>query len=44
MKPDICLGARGGAFIAPENIDWLEAYQNNLNERQVPQLTRQAAE
>jgi phthalate 4,5-dioxygenase oxygenase subunit len=43
-RPDVCLGARGGSFIAPENVDWLDAYQTNLNERQMPQVTRQAAE
>jgi phenylpropionate dioxygenase-like ring-hydroxylating dioxygenase large terminal subunit len=43
-RPEVCLGARGGSFIAPETVDWLDAYQSNLNERQVPQITQQAAE
>jgi hypothetical protein len=42
--PEISLGARGGAFIAPDNVDWLEAYEQNWLERIVPMPIRQAAE
>ena len=27
---DIFLGAHGGDFVAPENIDWLETYANQV--------------
>jgi phenylpropionate dioxygenase-like ring-hydroxylating dioxygenase large terminal subunit len=42
--PSICRGARGGAFIAPVTMDWLEAYAKNLREMEVPGVVRQAAE
>jgi phenylpropionate dioxygenase-like ring-hydroxylating dioxygenase large terminal subunit len=42
--PEICLGARGGAFIARDDVDWLEAYDQNWRERLVPVPIRQAAE
>jgi phthalate 4,5-dioxygenase len=42
--PEICRGARGGAFIAPDTMDWLEAYAKNLREIEVPGMVRQAAE
>jgi phthalate 4,5-dioxygenase oxygenase subunit len=42
--PSICRGARGGAFIAPDTMDWLEAYAKNLREMEVPVVVRQAAE
>ena len=42
--PSICRGARGGAFIAPDSMDWLEAYARNLREIEVPGVVRQAAE
>jgi phthalate 4,5-dioxygenase len=29
-SPDICRGARGGAFIAPASQDWLDAYAEKL--------------
>jgi phenylpropionate dioxygenase-like ring-hydroxylating dioxygenase large terminal subunit len=42
--PSLCRGARGGAFIAPDTMDWLEAYAKNLREIEVPGVVRQAAE
>ena len=42
--PHLCRGARGGAFIAPVTMDWLEAYAKNLREIDVPGVVRQAAE
>ncbi|HTE81299.1 MAG TPA: hypothetical protein VK634_11480 [Reyranella sp.] len=27
---DLCRGARGGAFVAPEKVDWLDAYADKL--------------
>jgi hypothetical protein len=42
--PEICRGARGGAFIAPVSMDWLEAYEKNLREIELPGQVRQAAE
>jgi hypothetical protein len=44
LNPEITRNARGGSFIAPESMDWEQAYQNNLKERQFPQFTQQAAE
>lgn len=29
-NPDICRGARGGAFVAPTQLDWLDAYREKL--------------
>jgi phenylpropionate dioxygenase-like ring-hydroxylating dioxygenase large terminal subunit len=43
-NPEICRGARGGAFIAPVSMDWLEAYAKNLREIELPGQVRQAAE
>ena len=44
-NPEICRGARGGAFIAPDTQDWWEAYQQNLREVLVPPgAVKQAAE
>jgi phthalate 4,5-dioxygenase len=35
-NPDICRRARGGAFIAPTSIDWLDAYFQKLQEADSP--------
>jgi hypothetical protein len=32
MNPDICLGARGGEFLAPQSLDWRGAYRHALAE------------
>ena len=31
-NPEIALGARGGAYVAPESADWLKAYEERLRE------------
>ena len=45
-RPDLSRGARGGSFVAPEGIDWLEAYERELRKAQSPMgfLLQQAAE
>jgi phenylpropionate dioxygenase-like ring-hydroxylating dioxygenase large terminal subunit len=35
-QPDICRRARGGAFIAPVELDWLDAYARNLRTANSP--------
>jgi hypothetical protein len=34
--PDIYRGARGGAFVAPTTIDWLDAYAEKLQTAKSP--------
>ena len=29
-RPELSRGARGGSFIAPEGVDWLEAYDRGV--------------
>jgi hypothetical protein len=43
-NPDIYRGARGGAFIAPTSVDWLDAYAEKLQTAKSPlsMLTRMA--
>jgi phthalate 4,5-dioxygenase oxygenase subunit len=43
-NPDICRGARGGAFVASAKLDWLDAYAENLQTAKSPLglLTRMA--
>jgi phthalate 4,5-dioxygenase len=45
-RPDLSRGARGGSFVAPEGVDWLEAYEQELRKAQSPMgfLLQQAAE
>jgi len=43
-NPDIALAARGGAFVAPEGIDWLEAYRQRMSQRATPADITKAAE
>ena len=35
-NPDIYLGARGGAFVAPAEQDWLDAYAEKLQTAKSP--------
>ena len=35
-NPDIYLGARGGAFVAPTDVDWLDAYAEKLQTAKSP--------
>jgi hypothetical protein len=35
-NPDICRRARGGAFVAPTEIDWLDAYAQKLQTAKSP--------
>jgi len=42
--PAVNLGARGGAFVAPESLDWLEAYRELLQISQRPKQATKAAE
>jgi phenylpropionate dioxygenase-like ring-hydroxylating dioxygenase large terminal subunit len=35
-RPELTRGARGGSFIAPENVDWLDAYADELRKAQSP--------
>ena len=35
-RPELTRGARGGSFIAPESVDWLEAYAEELRKAQSP--------
>ena len=38
-------GARGGSFIAPDSLDWLDAYAEELRKAQSPMsFLMQAAE
>ena len=45
-RPDIYRRARGGSFIAPSSLDWLDAYAKNLREATSPlgMLMAEAAE
>ena len=43
-RPDITRTARGGSFVAPENMDWLDAYAEQLRKAQSPNGFLQAAE
>ena len=45
-RPDIYRRARGGSFIAPSTLDWLDAYAKNLREATSPlgMLVAEAAE
>jgi phenylpropionate dioxygenase-like ring-hydroxylating dioxygenase large terminal subunit len=42
--PAVNLGARGGAFVAPEGIDWLDAYRQEFDARLSPASQSKAAE
>ena len=35
-SPELIRGARGGSFIAPDNLDWLDAYAEELRQAQSP--------
>jgi phthalate 4,5-dioxygenase oxygenase subunit len=35
-NPDIYRGARGGAFVAPTQMDWLDAYAEKLQTAKSP--------
>jgi phenylpropionate dioxygenase-like ring-hydroxylating dioxygenase large terminal subunit len=35
-RPELTRGARGGSFIAPESVDWLDAYAEELRKAQSP--------
>ena len=35
-RPELCRGARGGSFVAPEDQDWLSAYAQQLDEAERP--------
>ena len=35
-NPDIYRGARGGAFVAPTEMDWLDAYAEKLQTAKSP--------
>ncbi len=42
--PEVNLGARGGAYIAPEGVDWLEAYRQHVGRSVSPSGALRAAE
>ena len=35
-RPELTRGARGGSFIAPDSVDWLDAYAEELRKAQSP--------
>jgi phthalate 4,5-dioxygenase oxygenase subunit len=35
-NPDLCRGARGGAFVASASLDWLDAYAEKLQTAKSP--------
>jgi phenylpropionate dioxygenase-like ring-hydroxylating dioxygenase large terminal subunit len=43
-RPDLARGARGGSFIAPDKVDWLDAYAHELSRAQSPMDFLQAGE
>ncbi len=42
--PSVYAGLRGGQFLAPEGVDWLEAWRANLKKTPLDAVLAQAAE